>query len=341
MNKPQNKKATVQDVAEIANVSVATVSRTLSKPHKVSEQTRIVVMDAIRATGYTVNEAARSLRRQQTDTILILVPGIGKPIFSNIVAGIEEVFSANKINVLIVNTHNLSISPETAPAYFSQNKVDGVVILDGFVPLNILGLSRHTPPIIFSGEWQEDTDFPVVCIDDEYGSKIIAEHLYELGHRKFGQVTGELDNSPGRTRRESFLLTLERLGCEPNNVWESNGEYTPASGRKAAEAWLTLSKNQRPTGIFCACDEIAFGFMGTLSKAGINIPKDVSIVGYDNWEVSEYFIPALTTVHQPRKALGVKSAETLLSLIQGKAISKLEPIRPWLITRDSTYPPPN
>ena len=252
MNKTHDKKATVQDVAEIGNVSVATVSRTLSKPDKVSDQTRLVVMEAIKATGYTVNEAARSLRRQQTDTILILVPGIGKPIFANILAGIEEVFSANKINVLIVNTENISISPETAPAYFSQNKVDGIVILDGLVPLNILGLNQYTPPIIFAGEWQESTDLPVVCIDDELGSKIIAEHLYDLGHRKFGQVTGELNNSPGKTRRNSFLKTLERLGCDTSEVWESSGEYTLASGRKAAEAWLTLPTNQRPTGVFCA-----------------------------------------------------------------------------------------
>ena len=340
MSKPHNKKATVQDVAEIANVSVATVSRTLSKPHKVSEHTRLVVMDAIRATGYTVNEAARNLRRQQTGAILILVPGIGKPIFANIMAGIEEVFSTHKINVLIVNTDNFSITPETAPAYFSQNKVDGIVILDGYLPLNILGLGQSTPPIIFAGEWQDGTDFPVVCIDDELGSKLVAEHLHGLGHRKFGQVTGQLDNSPGRTRRDSFLKTLERLGCQTKSVWEANGEFTLATGREAAKTWLSLSKDKRPTGIFCACDEIAFGFMTTLRKAGISIPQDVSIVGYDDWEVSEYFCPALTTIHQPRKDLGLKSAKTLLSLIQGKAITDLELIQPWLVTRESACPPP-
>ena len=342
MNKPANKKTTVQDVAEIANVSVATVSRTLSKPDKVSNHTRQVVMDAIKATGYTVNEAARSLRRQQTDTILILAPCIGKPIFSNTMAGIEEVFSANNIKVLIVNTDNISISSDTTPSYFSQNKVDGIVILDGFFRIDTLNLAQHAPPVIFAGEWQEGTDFPVVFIDDKLGSKIIAEHLYDLGHRKLGQVTGELDNSPGKIRYASFLQTLERLGCPSNNVWEFNGKYTLISGKEAAENWLTLPKAQRPTGVFCACDEMAFGFMATLMKNGVNIPEDVSVVGYDDCEVSEYFAPALTTVHQPRRALGIKSAEVLLSLIQGKTtIEQPEPIQPWLVTRKSTCPPPS
>jgi LacI family repressor for deo operon, udp, cdd, tsx, nupC, and nupG len=340
MNKPHNKKATVQDVAEIANVSVATVSRTLSKPQKVSEQTRILVMDAIRATGYTVNEAARSLRRQQTDTIMVLVPGIGKPIFANVLAGIEAVFSANKINVLIVNTEHLLISLATAPSYFNQNKADGIIILDGDVPLDILGLNPASMPIIFSGEWQEGTDTPIVCIDDEFGSRMIAEHLYNLGHRKLGQITGELDISPGRTRRNSFLEALTKLGSQANDVWEFNGRFTLATGKKAATAWLNLPENHRPTGVFCGCDDIAFSFMSTLRKAGINIPEDVSIVGYDDWEVSEYFFPALTTVHQPRKELGIKSAKTLLSLMQGNEIDEPEPIQPWLVTRESTCPPP-
>ena len=339
MNKP-NRKSTVQDVAEIANVSVATVSRTLSKPHKVSEHTRLLVMNAIKETGYTVNEAARNLRRQKTNTIVILVPCIGKPIFSNVVKGIEKVFGAQKINVLIVDTKNTNITPETAPAYFSQNKVDGIVILDGFVPVDVLSSVQNTPPIIFAGEWHEGTDSPIAYIDDRFGSKIIAEHLYELGHRKFGQVTGELNNSPGSIRRTGYLNTLQSLGCPTDNVWEFNGDYTLTFGKNAAIAWLALPETSRPTAVFCACDEMAFSFIATLNKTGIKIPQDVSVVGYDNLEVAEYFVPALTTVHQPRRELGVQAAETLLSLIQGDEYVHAKPIEPWLVIRDSTCPPP-
>ena len=338
MNKP-NRKSTVQDVAEIAKVSVATVSRTLSKPHKVSEQTRQIVMAAIKETGYTVNEAARNLRRQQTDTILILVPGIGSPVFSNVVKGIEKVFASKKINVLIVDTKNTIINHDNAPSYFSQNKVDGIVILDGLVPVDVLDSVQNAPPIVFAGEWQEGTDYPVAYIDDLFGSGVIARHFNELGHTKFGQVTGRLDNAPGINRRLGYLNTLESLGFHNDNLWEFNGDYTLSSGKDAAMAWLALPDDKKPTAVFCACDEMAFSFITTLRKMNINIPDDVSVVGYDDWEVSEYFVPALTTVHQPRIDLGIQAAETLLSLIKENSTIDARPIQPWLVIRESTCPP--
>ena len=341
MNKSHQKRATVQDVAVIAKVSVATVSRALAKPDKVSTNTRLIVLEAVRKTGYTVNEAARNLRSQKTSTIVIFIPDIGNPFFSNIVEGIVKVFTSNNINVLISDTHKASIFPTNALTYFSHNKVDGIIILDGLMPLESLSSTQSSPPIVFAGEWQDGTDLPVVKIDDIFGSKLAVEHLYNLGHRRFGHVTGSLNNLPGKNRLKGFIQALNNLGCDSSDTWQFEADFLLASGRRAAHDWFALPISERPTGIFCAGDEMAFSFMSTLTKLGINVPKDVSVVGYDDLLVAEYFVPALTTIHQPRRALGALAAETLLSLIERPGYTRPKPIKPYLVTRDSTAPPIN
>ena len=340
MKRQALKKATVQDVAAIANVSVATVSRSLSKPDKVSEKTRQLVLDAVKQTGYTVNEAARSLRRQRTDTIVILLPNIGNSVFSNVVEGIEKVFAANNINVLIADTQKASIATENAHAYFSQNKVDGMVILDGLVTLDNLTSPNNPLPIVFAGEWQEESGYPIVRVDDLLGSKLVAEHLTTLGHRKLGHVTGPLSHLPGKTRKQGFAAALKDLGVASSNIWQYEADFNLESGKAAAKAWYALNPEDRPTGIFCAGDEIAFGFLSTLHQLGIKLPEEVSVVGYDDLDVAGYFVPSLTTVHQPRRQLGELAAHTLLSMIQGETYASPQPIEPYLVVRDSTTSAP-
>lgn len=336
MKIPKHKAVTVQDLAALANVSAATVSRVLSQPEKVSAKTKNLVMKAVEETGYTLNQAARSLRRQQTDTIVILVPNIGNSVFSNVIEGIEKVCAQNNISVLIADTQKASMSPLKARSYFSQNKVDGVIIMDGLMPLDVLNLGQNSPPIVYAGEWNPDADFPVVRIDDSYGVKLAVTHLYELGHRRFGHVAGPLFHVPGKLRYDSFCQSLSQLNCEPQQAWLFEGQFSLASGKSAAQAWFALPESQRPSAVFCAGDEIAFGFMSALNQLNIRVPQDVSVVGYDDLQVAEYYIPPLTTVHQPRRALGALAASTLLALIQHTPLEPPEPIKPWLKVRAST-----
>lgn len=341
MKKSRNKAVTVQDIAALANVSPATVSRALSQPEKVSAKTRNLVMKAVEKTGYTLNQAASNLRRQQTDTIVILVPNIGNSVFSNVVEGIEKICAEKNISVLIADTQKASMSPLRARSYFSQNKVDGVIIMDGLMSLKALNLGPGGPPVVFAGEWNPDDDYPVVRIDDAYGVSLAVNHLYELGHRRFGHVAGPLFHVPGKLRYDSFRHALSLLNCDPDLAWFAEGPFTLASGKKAAMAWFALPETERPTAIFCAGDEIAFGFISTLNHLNIRVPQDVSVVGYDDLNVAEYYIPALTTVHQPRRALGQLAANTLIALIQKAPLEPPEPIKPWLKVRDSTAKAPD
>lgn len=330
------KKVTVQEIAAIANVSVATVSRAMSRPDKVSEKTRQQVMRAVEATGYTINEAARNLRRQKTDTIVMLLPNIGNSLFSNIVDGVEHVCAENNISVLIADTQKASMTPFNARSYFSRNRADGVIVLDGLMPLDVINSGSKTSPVVFAGEWNDAVDVPVVRIDDEHGVNLAVEHLYQLGHRRIGQVAGPLTHTPGRVRNEAFQRAVNGYGLDPGNTWMHEGDFSLASGDSAAAAWCLLPKDQRPTAVMCMGDEMAFGFMAGVNKRGFRVPADVSVVGFDDLQLAAYYVPSLTTIHQPRKMLGTQAAKTLLSLIDGKQSGSPETIEPWLVVRDST-----
>lgn len=329
---------TVQDVARAANVSTATVSRALSAPDRVSEKARKRVSEAVKQTGYVINHTARNLRRRQTSTIVALVPNIGNSHFSNILEGIENVCAEKGINVLIADTRKPSMPRSKLQTYFSNNNIDGIVILDGDISVEEMRASNlNLPPLVTAGEWCEDPQVPVALVDNLKGTDLAVTHLIECGHRSIGHVTGLLTHQPGRDRLDGFFATLARSDIESSEAWVFGGDYSLESGQQAAHAWLAMSN--RPTAVFCAADRAAFAFISTLHQAGIEVPRDVSVVGFDDIDVAPYYVPALTTIHQPRRAIGSSAANHLLALMDGRTpdnrISRLDP---WLVVRESTAP---
>ncbi len=336
---PGKSNPTVQDVARAANVSTATVSRALSAPDRVTEKTRERVAKAVEQTGYVLNHAARNLRKRQSGTIVALVPDIGNSHFSNILNGIETVCAENDINVLIADTRKSSMSRSRLQTYFSHNNFDGIVILDGDISVeDMRGANLNLPPLVTAGEWCSDETVPLALVDNLKGADLAVSHLIECGHRSIGHVTGLLTHQPGRDRLEGFRATLARSGFDADTAWVFQGDYSLDTGVRAAKAWLELENP--PTAVFCAADRSAFGFMSTLHKAGVSLPRDVSVVGFDDIDVSEHYIPALTTVHQPRRAVGSAAAHHLLDLINGRMPEdRITQLEPWLAVRDSTAPP--
>lgn len=329
---------TVQDVARAANVSTATVSRALSAPERVSEKARKKVDEAVKLTGYVINHSARNLRRQQTGTIVALVPDIGNSHFSNILKGIETVCADNDINVLIADTRKPTMSKSKLQSYFSRNNFDGIVILDGDVSVEQMRESNHNlPPVVMAGEWTDDPNAPVALVDNLKGAELAVTHLVEQGHRSVGHVAGLLTHVPGRHRLEGYKATLDRFDIDPDGGWVFCGDYSVEAGSKAGRAFLGLA--EKPSAVFCASDYIAFGFISTLHKAGVRVPEDVSVVGFDDIDVAGRYIPALTTIHQPRRAVGSQAASNLLSLMNGEMPEERHArLDPWLVVRDSTAP---
>jgi len=307
----------IREVAREAGVSTATVSRALSNPELLSEATREQVFAAIRSTGYRVNRAARNLRTRQAGAVLVLVPNLGNPFFSQILAGISESFKDRDTSVLIADTNDHIGTGRRLVDYFLDSQIDGMICLDGALPPEELRLFEENDvagQIVFACEWMQDVRLPSVRSDNVHGARLAVRHLYDLGHRKIAHVTGPLDNVLTHTRREGMLEERGRLGLPMRDEWIIRGDFSLESGRFAGQRILAME--ERPTAVFCASDQVAFGLISTLAGNGVRVPEDISVVGFDDIELSEYYVPALTTIRQDRRALGAKASSLLLDRIE-------------------------
>ena len=335
------KPATIQDVARAAGVSAATVSRVLTNPSLVSDTTRETVLQAIKSTEYRVNQAARNLRLQRANAVLVLVPNLGKPFYSGILAGISEEFSGTDYAVLIADTDSDPIVDSALAGYFLDGRVDGVISLDGGVRASALrecvdlGVEDR---IVFLCEWVEGQKFPVISSDNAEGARLAIRHLHDLGHRKIAHITGPDGNVLTTARREGMVSERARLGLPAKPEWIIRGDFSLESGHDAATRILAM--DDRPTAVFCSADMVAFGLMAGLKSGGLRVPEDISVVGFDDIEMSEYYIPALTTIRQDRHGLGRRAARVLLDRLKNKSLERTPevPIPVELIVRESTAP---
>lgn len=335
---------TIQDVARHAKVSTATVSRALSTPGRVSEGTRARISEAIRATGYTLNQTARSLRQRTARTILVALPDIRNPFFSSILDAVEREASGRGYGVLVVN---LYLGRETAcrlQDYMLSNRADGLLLLDGSLDLETLRamtMAPHSVPLVVACEEIPDAGFHTVLTDNVRAAERATRHLLDLGHRKIGHLLGPEHNIVSRDRLAGFAAALEQAGLVPTPQWLFRGNFEMESGFSAAARFMSLS--DRPTALFAANDESAIGFLSGLRQHGLQCPRDISIVGFDDLGVAPHYSPPLTTMRQPRETLGRMAAETLLDVIENGADGR-ETLRivlnSELIVRESTAHPP-
>jgi LacI family repressor for deo operon, udp, cdd, tsx, nupC, and nupG len=333
--------AKVKDVARIAGVSTATVSRVLNDPDKVSEATRNAVLGAVKQTGYTVNQAARNLRTRKTRTVLALVPNLANPFFSNILSGLERELTTAGYSLLVTDSGEGPLTAARMERFIAAGQADGLVVLDGNIPegdVEKVQAGYPSCPLVFACEWVEGFTGPSVIADNEGGIRMLVDHLWENGHRRFGHVTGPAANILARRRRGAFEDRVRELGGLVQADWIIPGDFSIASG--AAAAAKILAMRDRPTAWICASDQIAFGLISALSRAGVDVPGEVSVTGFDNIEMTEVFNPPLTTVHQHRNNMGQLAAKRMLEMLAKRPDqsggSELMPV--YLVERGSTGP---
>jgi len=338
----EQKAPKITDVARLAGVSTATVSRALSKPETVAESTRNIVLAAAEKSGYRVNLSARNLRRQRTGAIVVLLPNLGNPFFSEILAGIETTLSKADFNMLVVDTRQAYTKPHLVSEYLHATRADGIIALDGSLPDAVLTAATSgtgAPPIVFACEWTPKGRFPTVRSNNVRGGELAVSHLADLGHRRIGMIAGPEGNILTRDRSAGALAGLAALGLpfEPRNLFQ--GDFSLGAGARAALAWLDMK--DAPSALFCHSDQMAFGFISELARNGVSVPDDVSVVGFDDIDIASRFIPALTTLRQSRYQLGFSAAEMLLGHIRSSSSLAIETkiLEVELIIRSSTSAP--
>ncbi|MEX1058756.1 MAG: LacI family DNA-binding transcriptional regulator, partial [Natronospirillum sp.] len=289
---------TIKDVAHTAGCSTATVSRALANPEKVTEKTRHRVAQAIAKVGYSPNVAARNLRRSESRTILILLPDISNPFFSQIINGLEEVAQRAGYQVLVGDCdHDAS----RTQAYFDllpTNQADGIILLTSEVPLSLVKPLHQSSafPVVVACEYFEGISLPTIFIDNHQAAARATEYLISLGHQHIATISGPMGNPICKDRIRGFRDELQRSGLSANPEWFVEGDFTFRTGYQQAKRLLSNASSRRPTAIFCHSDEMAIGALKAASELNISVPSDLSVVGFDNIDFSEYCEPELTTI---------------------------------------------
>lgn len=333
---------TIQDVARHANVSAATVSRVLSTPERVSESTRLRVNNAVAETGYTINQAARTLRMQRAKTILTAMPNIGNPFYSTILDAVVATAASRGYGVLV--TGRLGDDPARWLAdYYQSNRADGLLLFDGFLDTRRLhGITGTNAgmPLVAAYDELPDPRINSVITDNLQAAERAVRHLVDLGHRRIGHISGPSRNTFPNERLVGFRKAMFEHHLELREDWIFAGDYNMLSGRAAAGYFTSL--DELPTAIFSANDEMAIGLIAALRRAGIECPRDISVMGFDDISVSENYAPSLTTMRQPREKIGRIATETLVNILEGNVLSS-DPVRVLLqselVERESTAPP--
>lgn len=336
----QQKLATIEDVAAIAGVSIATVSRAINEPTKVADETRRRVNEAIARTGYTTNAMARSLRMRRSNMILILAPDVGDPNFSNILVGLETEASKRGYGVLIGNTQN---DPERESDYLrviSSNQADGLILLTGHLPFGHAqpGQETRLPPMVAVNEPVPNSDIPFVGVDNFEGSRLAAEHLISQGHRRIAFIGRSSSRAVNQLRERGYRAALEGAGIAIDPLLILDGDGTTESGRQATEHMFV--RDVLPTAFLCINDATALGVIIALTARRYDLPRQFSVMGFDDISFASFVTPSLTTMKQPRLRIGEAAMDMLLGLLEGNRPDRNSILlRSELIVRNSVAPP--
>jgi LacI family transcriptional regulator, repressor for deo operon, udp, cdd, tsx, nupC, and nupG len=332
----QQKLATIEDVAAIAGVSIATVSRAINEPAKVADATRRRVNEAIARTGYTTNAMARSLRMRRSNMILILAPDVGDPNFSNILVGLETEASKRGYGVLIGNTQNDPARETDYLRFIASNKAEGLILLTGHLPFGIdqSGQTGRLPPMVAVNEPVPGQDVPFVGVDNFEGARLAAEHLISQGHRHIAFIGRSTAREVNELRERGYRAALANAGIEIDPMLILEGDGTTESGRQAAE--LMFVRDVLPTAFLCVNDATALGVIIALNTRGYELPRQFSIMGFDDISFASFVTPSLTTMKQPRSKIGEAAMNLLLAVVEGRPLEQRQVLlRSELILRNS------
>ncbi|HSA49597.1 MAG TPA: LacI family DNA-binding transcriptional regulator [Yinghuangia sp.] len=331
----------IKEVARHAGVSVGTVSNVLNRPDRVAEATRNRVLDAIEHLGFVRNDSARSLRSGRTNALGLIVLDVANPFFTDVARGVEDVSSHTGSVVILCNSDDSVTKQETYLQVLQEQRVRGVLVTPAHEStLPIDALRSRGMAVVLLDRSGERPDLCSVAVDDVAGGQLATDHLIAAGHETFAFVSGPLTIRQCDDRRNGMRRALRaaglRLGSSTRDV------LVPAmnarSGAEAARRLLAGGRENLPRAVLCANDLLAMGFMREMLRAGVRIPEDLALVGYDDIEFAAASAIPITSIRQPTYQLGQTAAELLLDECENADTHAHQQVtfQPELVVRESS-----
>ncbi|WP_027407986.1 LacI family DNA-binding transcriptional regulator [Anoxybacteroides tepidamans] len=322
--------ATIRDVAKLAGVSVATVSRVLNQNGYVNEDTEKRVRKAIEQLNYKPNEVARTLFKKTSKTIGLIVPDISNPFFPELVRAVEDVMNIYDYTVILCNSDEKNEKEKQYIEVLKQKYVDGIILTTTELAMEEV-LELDVPVVIL--DRPSMPAFPSVVADNYGGARLATRHLYDIGCRKIAHIQGPPHVVNAMQRFSGYRDEMQSLG-----LWDENliiqGNYQL---KQAKEATLQALKEYQVDGIFAGNDAMAVGALKAVQQLGLRVPEDVAIIGYDGIPLTEMTTPELSTISQPIYEMGAIAARILVKQIEGKPLEQIHYMLPVeLIERQST-----
>lgn len=332
--------ATIKDVARLAGVSVATVSRVINHSPKVSELSRQQVLDVMETLNYHPNANARALAQQSTETLGLVVADVSDPFFGAMVKAVEQVACHSGNFLLIGNGYHNEEKERQAIEQLIRHRVAALVVHAKMLPDDeLLSLMQHIPGMVLINRILPGFGPRCVALDDHYGSWLATRYLIRQGHSRIGYLCSDHAISDAKDRLRGYHDALKERGLPCDDRLVAFGEPDESGGEQAITALLGRGRNF--TAIACYNDSMAAGALGVLNDNGIEVPDQVSVTGFDDVLVSRYVRPKLTTIRYPIVAMATQAAGLALALAQKRPPPPITHLfSPTLIRRHSVAAPP-
>ncbi len=332
---------TLEDVARVAGVSTATVSRSLNSPDSVAAKTLLRVQSAVDQLGYSPNFGARALAAKRTNTIGAVIPTMENAIFARGLQAFQETLFENGHTLLVASSSYQREREEVQIRSLIAGGADAILLIGEDRREAIYEfLRKRGIPYVLAWNYRQESDHCFVGFDNRAAAKEMARKVLKLGHTNIGMIAGL---TPENDRARERVLGVREAIAE-NNISDQNfslveAQYDFTSAGDGVET--LLQNNPRPTAIICGNDILAIGAVKRLQSLGLSVPQDISITGFDDIEVSSIIEPELTTVHIPHRKMGKIAAEQLLEMRGNQTMASSIELKPYIVERQSLAKPPN
>ena len=334
--------STIVDIARKANVSIATVSRVMNGTGQVSEKTRKKVQKVIDENHYVPNSVARSLVMKSTRIFGVIVADILNPFYAEIIRSIQDEVDKAGYSIITCNSDEDMEKEKQCIQMLMEKHVDAIILAGGrgkgeFFNAHVHAAARQVPVVLVNEHLDGENIYSIVC-NKKKGAFLGVNYLLELGHEKIAMITGYEDYKPSIEKLNGYKKALKEAGIPFRKEYVTYGDYHPDGGSKNVRDLMELPN--QPTAILAANDLMAMGAVRTLCDMGYRVPEDVSVVGFDDITMNQYFMPALTSIRQEMRLQGQMAVELLNQLFREETgIRKKQVVEPTLVIRNTCAAP--